>query len=178
MDCRDNNRYNHRVIHNMHVACFTGNPGEQWKITPLLMEVLKWYHTMIGHSGIQRLYDTVRARFHADGLHKQYIATVRRCPNECQRAKDNGSKYGKMPPRDYGYSPFETVDVDLIGPSKLKVGRISLQFNALTFIDPVTNLTEAIRIKNKTSKKISEQFQNSCLSRYSRPVYCIHDRGG
>ena len=90
------------------------------------MEVLKWYHIMLGHSGIQRLYDTVRARFHADGLHKQCITTVRHCPNECQIEKDNGIQYGKLPPRDAGYSPFETVAVDLIGPRKLKVGRMFL----------------------------------------------------
>ena len=108
------------------------------------MEVLKWYHIMLGHSGIQRLYDTFRAIFHADGLHKQCIATVRHCTNECQRAKYNGRQYGKLLPRDAGYSLFESVDLDLIGPWKLKVGRISLEFNALTCIDPVTNLTEAI----------------------------------
>ena len=106
------------------------------------------------------------------------IATVRHCPNEYQRAKDNGRQYGKLPPRDAGYSPFKTVAVDLIGPWKVKVGRISLEFNALTCIDPVTNFTEAIWIKNKTSKHIPEQFQNSWLSRYPRPVYCIHDIGG
>ena len=99
---------------------------------------------MLGHCGIKRLYDTVRARFHADGLHKQCTATVRHCQNEFQIAKDNGRQYGKLPPRDDGYSLFETVDVDLIGPWKLKVGRVSLEFNALTCIDPVTNLTEAI----------------------------------
>ena len=167
-------------MHNMDVACFTVNPWEQWKIvlpTPLLMEVLKLYHIILGHSVIQRLYDTVRARFHDDGLHKQCIATVRYCPNECQREKDNGRQYGNLLPRDAGYSPFETVAVNLIGPWKLKVGRVSLEFNALTCIDPVTDLTEAIRIKNKTSKHISEQFQKSWLSRYPRPVYCIHDRG-
>ena len=55
----------------MHVACFTANPGDKWNIllpTPLLMEVLKWYHIMIGHSGIQRLYVTVRARFNDDAI--------------------------------------------------------------------------------------------------------------
>ena len=85
---------------------------------------------MLGQCVIQRLYDTVRARFHADGLHKQCIATVRHYTNEYQRAKDNGRQYGKLPPRDAGYSPFETVAVDLIGPWKLKVRRIYLEFNA------------------------------------------------
>ena len=135
MDCRDDNRYNHIEMHNIDVACFTSNPGEQWNIvlsTPLLMEVLKWYHIMLGHSVIKRLYDTVRERFHADGLHKQCIATVRHCPNECQRSKDNGRQYGKLLPRDSGYSQFETVAVDLIGPWNLKVGIVSLEFNSLT----------------------------------------------
>ena len=134
-------------MHNMNFDCFTANCEEQWDIvlpTTLLMEVLKWYHRMLDHSGIQRLYDTVRARFHADGLHKQCIATVRHCLNEYQGAKYNDRQYGKLPPRDAGYSPFEKVAVDLIGPWKLKVGRISLEFNALTCIDPITNLTEAI----------------------------------
>ena len=105
MACRYGNQYNHREMHNMDVACFNANPGEQWKIvllTPLLMEVLKWYHIMLGHCGIQRLYDTVQARFHADGLHKQCIAKVRHCPNECQIAKDNGRQYVKLPSRDAG----------------------------------------------------------------------------
>ena len=99
---------------------------------------------MLGHCGIQRLYDTFQAIFYADGLHKQCIATVRHFTNECQRAKYNVRQYGKLPPRDAGYSSFETVSVDLIGPWKLKVGITSLEFNALTCIDPVTNLTEAI----------------------------------
>ena len=41
MDCRDGNQYNHREMHNMDVACFTTNLGQQWKIllpTPLLMK--------------------------------------------------------------------------------------------------------------------------------------------
>ena len=66
------------------------------------MEVLKWYNIMLSHYGIQRLYETVRAIFHADVLHKKCIATVRHCPNELQRAKDNGRQYGKMPPRYAG----------------------------------------------------------------------------
>ena len=81
---------------------------------------------------------------HADGLHKQCIATVRHCPNEYQRAKDNGRQYVNLPPRDAGYSLFKTVAVDIIGPWKLKMGRISLESNALTCIDPITNFTEAI----------------------------------
>ena len=53
-----------------------------------------------------------------------------------------------------------------------------MEFRALTCIDPVSNIVEAIRIKDKTSKHIAEQSANCLLSRYPRPLKCIHDNGG
>ena len=51
-------------------------------------------------------------------------------------------------------------------------------FNALTCIDPVTNLVEMIRIDNITSRHFSQQFESCWLNRYPRPNKCIHDKGG
>ena len=42
--------------------------------------------------------------------------------------------------------------MDLIGPWTLKVHKQEYSFHALTCIDPVTNLTELIRIENKQSE--------------------------
>ena len=71
------------------------------------------------------------------------------------------------------------VAVDLIGPWKVKIGvDEEIEFNALTRIDPVTNLVELIRINNKTSKHVTEQFENVWLARYPRPNKCVHDNGG
>ena len=53
-----------------------------------------------------------------------------------------------------------------------------MEFNALTCIDPVTNLVELIRIENKSSAYIRQQFENCWLSRYPRPNRCVHDNGG
>ena len=49
--------------------------------------------------------------------------------------------------------------------------------NALTCIDPVTNLLEIYRQKDKTSAESSRLFHNNWLSRYPRPEKCVHDRG-
>ena len=68
--------------------------------------------------------------------------------------------------------------MDLIGPWRVTVNEIELEFKALTCIDPVTNLAEAIRINNKTSRHIADQFRNCWLSRYPKPNKCIHDNGG
>ena len=49
------------------------------------------------------------------------------------------------------------VAVDLIGPWKIKLNGIDLEFRALTCIDPVSNIVKAIQIQNKTSEHIAEQ---------------------
>eukprot|EP00978_Attheya_sp_CCMP212_P010434 scaffold25289_cov46-Attheya_sp.AAC.3 len=82
-------------------------------------------------------------------------------------------------------APWREVVVDLIGLWKVKLGNLpivdeeeaSIEFNALTCIDPVTtNLTELIRINDKTAAHIGAKFEQGWLSRY--PMRCIHDNGG
>ena len=86
--------------------------------------------------------------------------------------------YGLLPERELRSEPFSEVAVDLIGPWKIKVrGRI-YEFNALTAIDPVTNLVELKRISRKTSDEITRKFSQCWLSRYPWPERCIHDNGG
>ena len=148
------------------------NPTETriWKIVlpeSIIQDVLRWYHVVLGHCGYQRLYNTIRARFHAKHLEakcKQFV-----CRDNCYQYKNQGRGYGFLPPREAGAAPWNEVAVDLIGPWKVTVNEIELEFKALTCIDPVTNLAEAIRINNKTSKHIADQFQNCWLSRYPKP---------
>ena len=68
--------------------------------------------------------------------------------------------------------PWSEVCIDLIGPWTIVADGQILEF------DPVTNIAELIRIKNKTSKHVSEQFENSWHSRYARPNRYIHDNRG
>lgn len=49
---------------------------------------------------------------------------------------------------------------------------------ALTCIEPATNLVEIIRINNKTTEHVAQQFENCWLSRYPWPAKVIHDNGG
>ena len=68
--------------------------------------------------------------------------------------------------------PWDAVAVDLIGPWKISVSGIELEFLALTCIDPVTNITELIRIESKTAAHVAQNFTNVWLSRY--PISQIH----
>ena len=54
---------------------------------------------------------------------------------------------------------------------------MDLYFNALTVIDPVTNLCEIYRLQEKSAYYVGLQLENGWLSRYPRPMRCIHDQG-
>eukprot|EP00978_Attheya_sp_CCMP212_P022037 scaffold65111_cov48-Attheya_sp.AAC.2 len=82
-------------------------------------------------------------------------------------------------------APWQEVAVDLIvGPWKFKLGHLPIvdeeeayvTFNALTCIDPMTNLTELIWIDGKTATHIGAKFEQGWLSRYPRPIRCIYDK--
>jgi len=68
--------------------------------------------------------------------------------------------------------------VDLIGPWRVNVNQLDVEFLALTIIDPATNLVELIRLRNKTSDHVAQQFANVWLARYPWPESCTHDNGG
>jgi hypothetical protein len=88
-----------------------------------------------------------------------------------------GPGYGQLPPREALLAPWDEVAVDLIGPWKITINGQELIFNALTCIDPVTNLSELIRINNRSAAHVAVRFENEWLSRYPRPLCCIHDQG-
>ena len=129
----------------------------------------------MGHPGCDRLRHTLGARFHNSGLR----STIDKFKCEhCLRHKLSGKGYGLLPERDMRIAPWEEVAVDLIGPWKVKVRGKMVEFNALTCIDTASNLVELIRVDNKTSAHVRNKFVQCWLSRYPRPIRCVHDKGG
>ena len=96
----------------------------------------------------------------------------------CQQNKNPGQGYGHLPPCKDTLQPWEEVAVDLIGLWKFSIPGVGeVQIEALTIIDACTNLTEIVRIENKTAAHVGMKFEHSCLSGYPRPLHCIHDPG-
>jgi hypothetical protein len=103
---------------------------------------------------------------------------VSKC-DPCQRSKLVGRGHGQTAPREAALLPWREVAADLIGPWELKVGNETHSFSALTIIDLVTNLTEIVRIENKTAAPhVTLQFENTWLARYPRPLHMVYDQGG
>ena len=141
----------------------------------MLKGTVKWFHEVMGHPGTNRLRDTLSQRYHHEYLRRTIDKF--RCEH-CIRHKLQGPGYGLLPERDVRLVPWEEVAIDLIGPWKIKVHGKMIEFNALTCIDTASNLVELIRIDNKTAEHIKDKFTQAWLSRYPRPMRCVHDRGG
>jgi transposase InsO family protein len=74
--------------------------------------------------------------------------------------------------------PQNKVAVDLIGPWTLNIHGAKVNFNALTCIDPVSNLVEIAKIHNNSAAHAGTIFENSWVARYPWPLCCIHNNVG
>ena len=143
----------------------------------LLQPIVRWYHERLGHAGSTRLFETISALFyHGERLKDTVETTVRRCPI-CQDAKLPPRGVGELATREAILAPWEEVHVDCIGPWTLDFQGREVTIDALTCIDPVSNLVELLRVDNKTAAHVAMKFENNWLARYPRPVRCIHDNG-
>jgi hypothetical protein len=92
--------------------------------------------------------------------------------------KPQGPGYGELPAKNITANPWDEVAVDLIGPWNITRNDRTYTFEALTCIDPLTTLCEIIPIEARSSAHISMKFDTEWLTRYPRPLRCIHDQGG
>jgi hypothetical protein len=161
------------------ILCYAGDDAATgWKIAlpdGMVQPTIEWFHLVLGHPGSKRLRLTMNARYYHPELRKfidRYVCEA------CQRNKLSGRGHGLLPERNIREAPWDDVAVDLIGPWNVTVGDTVVEFKALTCIDPVTNLTELIRVPNKTSAVVASKFEQVWLARYPWPKNCIHDNGG
>jgi hypothetical protein len=155
-------------------------PNTPWRIVipdSLLDHIIHWYHLSLNHAGMSNLIGTISQHHFHRNLKDRVEYLVNTCET-CLRYKPLTRGYGELPSKTAPLAPWNEVAIDLIGPWTLQVQDQQHQFRALTCIDPVTNLTELIRIESKESLHVSQLFANCWLSRYPRPNRCVHDNGG
>lgn len=179
-------KYSDRYIfktfeNNTDILCYVkpgDDPSRQWKIAlaqGMIRPTIDWFHQVLGHPGTKRMRLTLQARYYHPDLRTQ---VDRYNCDACQRHKLEGRGYGLLPERNISEIPWQDVALDLIGPWRIPINQRVYEFNALTCIDPVSNLTELVRIDNKTSEQIRVKFEQTWLARYPWPRNCIHDNGG
>ena len=154
---------------------------DDWRIylpDAILLDTVRYYHELTAHSqGIDRLFHTMSRHYYHPHLRRVVTDYVRGC-DVCQRTKPGTLSFGLLAPRDAILAPWEEVHVDSIGNWQIKwPGRIQINFNALTCIDPVTCLVEIAPQPDKTSATAADLFANYWLARYPRPLRVVNDNG-
>jgi transposase InsO family protein len=153
---------------------------DQWKIVlpeDLIEPTIDWYHIVLGHCGITRLETTLLNHLWFPNMRDRITRHVNECEH-CKRYKFIGQGQGHVPPRNDVSIPWEEVAVDTIGPWKIPLpGNTQLIVHALTMIDTATTLSETVRVENGQSEHAAMLFTNNWLSRYPKPLRCVHDQG-
>jgi len=140
-------------------------------------KLVQWHHLSLCHSlGATRLTDTVANYFHHPQLAKRVRQIVYGCP-ECQQHKVVSERCGESPPREAPLLPWSEVHVDRVGPWEVGLLGNKFYFNALTVIDPATNLLGLYRLPDKTAHRAGQTLQNGWFARCPRPQRCIYDQG-
>ena len=143
------NDYPNQVLDGVSLVCYVERSGSPWKIClpdTLIRSAIQWHHQFLNHLGQEATFQTINTHYYHPQLRRLVNEHVSVC-DTCQRYKLVGPGYGELPSRIADLAPWNAVAVDCIGPWSITLpdGQ-TLQFNALTCIDPVTNLVEIVRI--------------------------------
>jgi hypothetical protein len=131
-----------------------------WKIavpTSLPGDLIRWFHSVLGHTGESRVYDSIQSRYQHPQLKRRISQLLSACET-CRLHKQSGAGFGELAERDVVAAPWQKTHVDLIEPWRVAVNGIDVEFLALTVIDPITNLIELVRIDNKTSDHVAQNL--------------------
>jgi transposase InsO family protein len=172
-------RYSYQQFGNVNLVCYRIPLEHNWKIfvpDALLHRLVRWYHSVLCHAGINNLHQTLSMVYHHPQLHATVEKWCRECPT-CQRYKLMGPGYGYLAPREARTQPWYEVAVDTIGPWEIVIDGETHKFYALTIIDTVTNLVELTRVSSTRASEAATQLEITWLMRYPRPVRMIHDQG-
>jgi hypothetical protein len=143
----------------------------------LQLRIVNWYHTFLGHPGINRTEETIGQHLWWPNMRKHITLTVSTCGN-CQRNKRQSKKFGHLPEKDAEAMPWDKMCVDLIGPYTInRKGKELIKCKCVTMIDPATGWFEVHQIDDKKSVTVSNVVEQEWFSRYPWPSQVTFDRG-
>jgi len=167
-------------INDTQLLHYRRNESEQWKIfipTSLIPMTIEYYHRILHHPGSTKLHSAISKHFYFRSMRDTINRFVKSC-DICQRVKGPFPRLGHLPVKQAEVNPWDEVQIDLVGPWTFQIPpKWSVSVLVLTSIDPFSGLCDACRLENKTSSHVANKFYSLWLTRYPRPLRCIHDNG-
>ncbi len=175
----DSNTYHLKCIKGIDLIC---HHDKIYIPDALQRQVVAWYHEYLAHPGQTQLEATIRQVYTWPRLCEHTHEYCRTCEN-CQLNKKQRKKYGHLPPKDAEVTPSKRVNVDLIGPYKIKGPTNDTKttkprvLHAMTMIDPVTGWFKIKAVKKPDAATVMDTFYEAWLCRYPRPKQIRFDNG-
>ena len=112
--------------------------GRVYLPVALRSRVVAWYHEYLSHPGQTRMERTLAQTLYWPKMATDIQKFVKTCKT-CQVNKGPRKEYGLLPPKQWDQlKPWQRVDIDMIGPFKVKTPTKELELRALTMINPCT----------------------------------------
>ena len=148
-----------------------------WIPQVLEARVMAWYHEYLVHPGEDRMEQTIRSIFYWPNMRKHVQEYVKTC-KVCQLSKKRRLKYGKLPAKQAETELWQRVNVDLIGPYRVKgPKRKTYDLRAMTMIDPASSWFEIAAIAEPSAQEAQAVLDSYWLARYPRPKEIGFDNG-
>jgi hypothetical protein len=87
--------------------------------TAIRQKGIAWYHAYLCHPGTKRIKATIRGTMTWPSLTRNVQTYCKTC-KLCQFNKKTRKQYGKLPAKHAETKPWEIVQVDIVGPGKVK----------------------------------------------------------
>ncbi|CAB9506026.1 Retrotransposon protein [Seminavis robusta] len=171
-------RFFKKMFGNSELICFRQNDEDKIVLTKeLLPKLVSFYHKSMAHvEGMDRLEQTIKTHFYHRGIRDEVRKQIEQC-EACAKNKRARRAYGESAPRDATAMPWQEVHCDTIGPWKIELRQRTLTFNAMTMVDPCTNLIEIVPIMRRTSEEGARVVEDTWFARYPRPKKVVTDNG-
>ena len=125
--------------------------------------IVQWYHTYLGHPGINRTEETISQHLWWPKMRDHITHSVSTC-DSCQRNKRRYKKYGHLPAKEAEAQPWDKLCVDLIGPYTInRKGADALICRWVTMIDPATGWFEIHEYDDKRSITVANIVEQKWL---------------
>ncbi|CAB9531086.1 Inherit from COG: Retrotransposon protein [Seminavis robusta] len=171
-------RFFKKKFGNSELICFCQNDEDKIVLTKeLLPKLVSFYHKSMAHvEGMDRLEQTIKTHFYHRGTRDEVRKQIEQC-KACAKNKRARRAYGESAPRDATAMPWQEVHCDTIGPWTIELRQRTLTFNAMTMVDPCTNLLEIVPIMRRTSEEGARVVEDTWFARYPRPKKVVTDNG-
>ena len=123
------------------------------------------------HAGVQRMFRTLRRRFHWNGMFDEVREYVARCA-VCKRQKKLRIPRTQQVMTDTPRRPLEKVYLDLYGP--LEAGTYTY---ILTMKDDFSKYLMAVPLRRKTAESVAKAFVREWVLHLGMPRVVVTDRG-